>query len=251
MAAQARWIEQTLEDRLAYIDINMGCPARKIVTKGDGSALMKDPVLAAAIVKAVSQAIDSPTAVKFRRGYENGNETCVDFAKRLEEAGADLLTVHGRFAEQLYRGQAEWDSIARVVEAVSVPVVGNGDVTSAERARALLAHAHCAAIMIGRGAQGNPWIFTDVKAGLENRPFTPPTPLERIEGAREHARLLDQLPGKQIVKMRKHAMWYVAGLPGASAARGRFNACNSLDDFEAVFDELIAHLDNRPTVLPV
>ncbi len=238
MAEQARWIEQTLEERLAYIDINMGCPARKIVTKGDGSALMKDAKLAGDIVRAVSSAIEAPCAVKFRRGYEDGHETCVDFARRLEDCGASILTVHGRYAMQLYRGRADWDAIARVVDAVRIPVIGNGDVKDAQSAQELLAKTGCAAIMVGRAAQGNPWVFAEIKASLHGGEHTPPTPMQRIEAARLHARKLDELPGRQIVKMRKHAMWYVAGLPGAAAARGRINSCATIDDFELLFDEL-------------
>ncbi len=247
MADQARWVEDTLREKLAYIDVNMGCPARKIVTKGDGSALMKDPKRAAEIVSAITKAITAPCAVKFRRGYEVDHETCVDFARRLEDSGANLLTVHGRFAMQLYRGRANWDAIARVVDAVDIPVIGNGDITSGPSALDMLERTGCAALMIGRGAQGNPWIFTEVKAALANTPYKAPSAVQRIEAAREHARQLNELPGKQVVKMRKHAMWYIAGLPGAAAARGRINACATLDDFEAVFDELLDHLPAQST----
>ena len=246
MADQALWIEQALQERLAYIDINMGCPARKIVSKGDGSALMKNPQLAEKIVAAVTDAASVPCAVKFRRGYEMDNETCVDFAKRMEQSGASIICVHGRYAQQFYRGVANWDAIARVVQAVSIPVIGNGDVTSAERACALLAETGCASVMIGRGAQGNPWIFSEVSAALKGTSFQAPTPFERIEGARRHARMLAELPGRQLVKMRKHAMWYVAGLPGASIARGKLSSCSSLEDFLSVFDELENHIASFP-----
>lgn len=252
MARQAAWIEDELGEGLAYLDINMGCPARKIVSKGDGSALMKDPKLAASIVSAVNAGAEHPVTVKFRRGWALGEETCVDFARALEQAGAAALTVHGRFAAQLYRGRADWDAIARVKRAVSVPVVGNGDVACGGDARALIAATGCDAVMIARAAEGNPWVFSQVKAALagEAEPSAPSTAL-RVETARRHARLLAERSGPSIVRMRKHAMWYVAGLPGAASARGRFNHCTTLADFETVFDELLERCASVPDVSDV
>lgn len=241
MAHQAAWVEETMGDSLAYLDINMGCPARKIVTKGDGSALMKDPELAARIVSACVEAVDHPVTVKFRRGWAEGDETCVEFAQRMEQAGACAVTVHGRYALQLYRGRAEWDAIARVKEAVCIPVVGNGDVRTGADAAALVERTGCDAVMIARGAEGNPWVFTQAKAALEGRPEpAPPTVQERIAMARRHAQLLAKRQGRNIVRMRKHAMWYLAGLPGAAAARAKINACVRVEDFDAVFDELLS-----------
>lgn len=246
MAAQAAWIEEKMADALAYLDINMGCPARKITTKGDGSALMKDPELAASLVHAVAAAVQHPVTVKFRRGWAEGDETAVEFARRMEDAGADALAVHGRFAEQLYRGSAEWDVITRVKRAVAVPVVGNGDVRTGADAVAIVERTGCDAVMIARGAEGNPWIFAQAKAALagEREPALP-TIGERIAMARRHARLLSQREERSIVRMRKHAMWYLAGLPGAAAARGRINSCVTLADFDAVFDELSEYV-TRP-----
>lgn len=240
MASQAAWVEEQLGERLAYIDINMGCPARKIVTKGDGSALMKTPELAASIVAAVSGAVDHPVTTKFRRGYELENETAVDFALRMEEAGAAAVAVHGRFAEQLYRGQADWDVVAKVKWALSIPVIGNGDVRCGKDARALVEHTGCDAVMIARAAEGNPWIFAEAKAALEGRPEpTAPTVRDRLEMARRHARLLAQEDqGRPLARMRRHGMCYVAGLPGAAAARARITACSTLEEFERLFDDL-------------
>lgn len=240
MAAQAAWIEREMGSSLAYLDINMGCPARKIVSKGDGSALMKEPDLAASIVRAVANAVDHPVTVKFRRGWTEGEETAVAFALRMEEAGAAALAIHGRYAEQMYRGCADWDVIARVKQAVGVPVIGNGDVRTGSDAKALTYRTGCDAVMIARGAEGNPWIFAQAAAALagESEPL-PPSTEERIALARRHAFLLAQREGKNIVRMRKHAMWYMAGLPGAAAARGHINACVTLDDFDKVFDELL------------
>ena len=239
MASQAAWVEDVMGDTLAYIDINMGCPARKIVSKGDGSALMKEPELAASIVSAIKSATSVNVTAKFRRGWEMGDETAVEFAKRLEQAGVDAVTVHGRFAEQLYRGASDRGVIGRVKDAVSVPVVGNGDIKSGADAVAMVRETGCDAVMIARAAEGNPWIFEQVKAALKGEEEPPkPTASDRIHMARRHARLLEQREGRNIVRMRKHAMWYVTGLPGASKARGMFNYCTTLEDFERVFDQL-------------
>ena len=240
MAEQAAWIERTMGETLAYLDINMGCPARKITSKGDGSALMRTPELAARIVSAVKGAVAHPVTVKFRRGYFQDEETAPAFARRMEEAGADAVTVHGRFAEQLYRGRADWGVISRVKEAVSVPVVGNGDVKTGADAVAITRETGCDAVMIARGAEGNPWVFAQAKAALEGdaEPAAPTVP-ERLSMARRHAHLLAEREGRNIVRMRKHAMWYMAGLPGAACARGKINACVTPEDFDAVFDELL------------
>ncbi len=245
MAAQAAWIEEQMGDALAYLDINMGCPARKIVSKGDGSALMKTPALATEIVKSVTNSVSHPVTVKFRRGWSMNDETAPEFARILEDAGASAVAVHGRFSEQMYRGVADWGVIARVKEAVSIPVVGNGDIRYAVDALAMLEKTNCDAIMIGRGAQGNPWLFEQIRASLQSDSIpVAPHACERIALARKHAQLLSRCEGKQIVRMRKHAMWYLAGLPGACAARANINSCCTVEDFDRVFDELLAYGSN-------
>lgn len=240
MAAEASWIEREMGETLAYLDINMGCPARKIVSKGDGSKLMCTPDLAREIIEQVVAAVDVPVTCKFRRGYEMDEELAVPFARMAERAGAAAVAVHGRFAMQYYRGVADWEVIAAVKNAVSIPVIGNGDIKNGEDILAMRDKTGCDAFMIGRAAEGNPWVFAQAKAALEGRCVPAhPTYEQRIAMARRHARLLTQLEGKNIVRMRKHAAWYMAGMPYASVARRDINSCASVEDFDRVFDALL------------
>lgn len=240
MAEQAAWIEGELGDSLAFIDINMGCPARKIVSKGDGSALMKVPDLAASIVEAVKGRMHGKLTCKIRRGWsEETGESAPAFAKLMESAGADAITVHGRYSTQMYRGASCAETIARVKDAVGIPVVGNGDIRSGEDAREMIESTGCDAVMIARAAQGNPWVFAEAKAVLAgvDAPASP-TMEKRVSTALRHAKMLESVHGEDIRSFRKHAMWYVSGFPGASIARGRFNYCTTYDDFARVFEEM-------------
>lgn len=246
LAREAARVEEELSDHLAYIDINMGCPVRKIIKKGEGSALMKDPDVAFDIVKSVSRAIAHPVTVKFRRGVAQGQESAVDFGLRMQEAGASACAVHGRFAAQMYHGTADWGCIERVKEALEIPVIGNGDIKSAHDALSMIEQTSCDAVMVARAARGNPWIFTQIKAVLSGKDAPePPSALERIAMARRHAHLLSECEGTHIVRMRKHAMWYMAGLPGASAVRRELDECDTVEDFDKVFGKLEEEIDAR------
>lgn len=243
MTDQAKWLEQELGEHLAVIDINMGCPVRKIAGKGDGAALMKDPALASSIIEAVAGAVSVPVSVKFRRGFYQNIETAPEFACMAQDAGASWVCVHGRFAQQMYTGASERACIARVKEAVRIPVIGNGDVRTGADARALMQETACDAVLVARGAQGNPWIFERINAALTGAPEpAAPTPHERIALARRHMHLLAAHDVRSVVRMRKHACWYVKGIPGAAAARSTFNACTTAKDFDAAFDALEARV---------
>lgn len=238
MAEQAAWVEDSLGERLFAIDINMGCPARKIAGKGDGSALMRDPDLASSIVKALYKTVSCPVTVKFRRGYELENETALDFGKRMEDSGARAVAIHGRYAQQFYRGKADWNIIKTLKEKLSIPVIGNGDVVDGESALAMLEFTNCDAIMVGRGAQGNPWVFKDIASRLSGGPgYAGPSVREKMELATRHAKMLSERDGRNIVRMRKHAMWYVAGTKDAAATRRKINDAVTFDDFALLFEQ--------------
>ena len=248
MASQAAWIEDHLGDRLAVIDVNMGCPARKIVSKGDGCALMKDLPLAESIVHSIVSAVSAPVTVKMRRAYDQGPDTAPELAKRAEAAGAAAVTVHGRYATQMYRGDSCWDVIAKVKKSVAIPVIGNGDIRCGADAIAMVEQTGCDSVMLARGAQGNPWIFQDVAWGFQEAgmaSFCPPVArfelpnaYDRIDAARRQTMLLHERDPKSVVRMRKHASWYIKGLPGASAARAALNACTWADEFFQVYRDL-------------
>ena len=222
------------------IDINMGCPMAKIVGNGEGAALLKDPARAAEIVRAVVSAVSLPVTVKMRIGWDKNSICAVDFARRMEEAGASLICVHGRTREQLYAPSADREQIARVKEAVSIPVLGNGDIFSAADALTMMNETHCDGVMIARGAQGNPWIFAEIAAALEGRPWLPPTLSERIAVALEHAALLVREKGEKIgiAEARKHLAWYTRGLRGSASVRARLMRVESFAEIPPLLEQL-------------
>lgn len=229
LSDMAKRLEDERGGEIACIDLNMGCPARKIVSNGDGCALMLESALAGKIVRAVSRAVKLPVSVKFRKGYDEAHENAVEFAKVLSDNGAAWLTVHGRTREQMYAGKADWDVIAAVKAAVHVPVVGNGDVYGGADALELK-KTGCDGVMVARGAMGNPFIFREIKAAIAGEPYTPPTAAARLDMAMAHARAMVDWCGEHgAVEMRKHVAWYVRGMRGAAALRVRVNKCGTLE----------------------
>jgi len=239
MADQARRVVEMNGTDVAIVDVNMGCPVSKVVAKGQGSALMRTPELAAAIVERMVERCGAPVSVKFRTGWDAESADTVGFARAMEAAGASMLTVHGRTRGQFYHGPADWGVIAAVKAAVSVPVVGSGDVFSAEDAARMLAETGVDAVMVARGAQGNPWIFRESRALIDTgEHIAPPTPDERITVAREHASALLAFAGEYAIgRMRKHAAWYLRGLPEAAAARERVFRTSSFAELDEVLSE--------------
>lgn len=213
------------DEKFCLVDINMGCPAPKIVKNGEGSALMKNPKLAAQIVKEVRKAIDKPVTVKFRKGYTNDSINAVEFAKEMEEAGAFALTIHGRTREQMYEGVADWDIIRQVKESVNIPVIGNGDVKSVQDAKDIVAISKCDAIMIGRGSMGNPWLFKQINEALNGENVHIPSNIEKIDLAMRHYELAIKYHGedKAVREMRKHIAWYIKGMPNCTDIKDRVN----------------------------
>ena len=211
------------------IDINMGCPVKKIVSAGDGSALMKNPALVYDIVKAVVSAVSLPVTVKIRAGWDSAHLNAVEVALAAEEAGASLVAVHGRTKTQMYSGHVSLDAIASVKDALHIPVVGNGDITSAADALRMMRKTGCDGVMIGRGAVGNPFLFAELRAALDGIPYTPPTPQERMETALLQLRLAIEEKGEHeaIMNARKQFADYAAGLRGAAVLRAAAHKAES------------------------
>lgn len=208
----------------ASVDINMGCPMPKIYNNGDGSALMKNPALCGELVAAVKSAVSVPVTVKIRAGIDAEHINAVDVALECEKNGADCVYVHGRTREQLYSGSSDPTVIAAVKAALKIPVVANGDVTNAASATALLEKTGADGVMVARGAMGNPWIFSEIAAALEHRPYTPPTADERLSLIKEHIAVHIAEKGERALpELRKHLSWYIHGLTGSAAARAEIN----------------------------
>lgn len=236
MAWGAKIMEQAGPD---FIDINMGCPMQKVVKNGDGSALMKNIPLAAAVIRAMVKAVQTPVTVKMRLGWSRDTLNAVELAQAAEEAGAAAITVHGRTREDFYTGKADWKEIQKVVDAVKIPVIGNGDVTDGKSAKDLMEETGCAAVAIGRAAWGNPWIFREVNTYLETGEIIPPPSWEmRLQMARRHLHGLCLEKGEYaaVREMRAHASRYFHGLPKATALRQEIMKETTEKGFNDVLD---------------
>ncbi len=225
-----------IEERpFSILDLNMGCPVPKVAGNGEGSALMKNPALVEEIVSKTVKAIKKPVTVKIRKGFDAAHVNAVEIARIAEASGAAAVAVHGRTREQYYQGKADWDIIRQVKEAVRIPVIGNGDVVSPESAEAMLRETGCDGIMIGRGAQGNPWLFGQILHWMETgEKKAPPTKEELKQMILCHARLLVEHKGNYtgIREMRKHVAWYTAGYPHSAKLRARINEVEDLEKLE-------------------
>lgn len=238
MGEMAKRIE---ERPFSILDINMGCPVPKVVNNGEGSALMKNPKLAGEIMSSVVKAVKKPVTVKIRKGFDEEHVNAVELAKIAEDSGVAAIAVHGRTREQYYSGKADWDVIRQVKEAVSIPVIGNGDITDPYSAKRMMEETGCDGVMVGRAARGNPWIFRQIDAYLSQG--IEPEPADREEVRRtilEHAALMMEYKGEYLAirEMRKHISWYTSGMKNSAAFRGRINEMETLEQLTDSVNEL-------------
>lgn len=218
-----------------FFDFNMGCPAHKIVSNGEGSALMTDPVKAGRLISALVKASEKPVTVKIRAGWDKEHLNAPEIARVAEESGAQAVTVHPRTRDMFYSGSAVWDIIGQVKQSVRIPVIGNGDIRSGEDALRMKKETGCDAVMVARAAQGNPWIFREIACAESGVPYTPPTPREKAETALRHLDMQIATLGEEvgILEMRKHIAWYLQGLPGSSKLRGAVNRLSTREETES------------------
>lgn len=238
-AEAAIYIEQL--GSAAVIDFNCGCPAPKIVKNGEGSALMKNPALVEKILSAVKKSVSLPVSVKIRLGVDSQHINAAEIAKRAESAGVDFIAVHGRTREQFYSGAADWEEIAKVKAAVKIPVIANGDVRDFDSLDKILAMTQADGVMIGRAAQGNPWIINRLlKYFLTGEKISPPTIAERAEVMRSHLKKIIHYKGENVgvKEMRSHAAWYTKGLTGGAELRNLFNRANSAEEFLQIIEDI-------------
>ena len=239
----SRAVSMLQEYRPDWIDLNMGCPVAKVVNAGAGSALMKTPVLAAECVKAAVKESSVPVTVKMRIGWDSQHRNAVEFAQLMEQAGASALTVHGRTKQQLYSGQADWDIIRQVKEAVKIPVIGNGDIRSAQDCQNMYRQTGVDLTAVGRASYGNPWIFKEINAFFEGVPYTPPTPEERMMMMLRHIRMIieysEKPPHLAIREARKHASWYMTGLKNAAAFRAKCYQLSSYEEAQQMAEDFL------------
>lgn len=241
MSEMAKKIEERPFD---ILDINMGCPVPKVVNNGDGSALMKNPVLAGKIIEKTARAIEKPVTVKIRKGFDDAHINAVEMAKVAEASGAAAIAVHGRTREQYYSGRADWDIIRQVKEAVKIPVIGNGDILTPEDAIRIEEQTGCDGFMIARGAQGNPWIFAQILHYFKTGEHLPkPTAEEMVQMMLRHAKMQLAFKGDYtgIREIRKHAAWYTAGYPNAARLRSAINEVESYEQLEELFGRFLTY----------
>ncbi|MBR5561263.1 MAG: tRNA dihydrouridine synthase DusB [Clostridia bacterium] len=226
--------ELTQDGRYAMLDINMGCPVPKIVGNGEGSALMKNPELAATIVREVVAVSHVPVTVKMRLGFEAGSESCLELGPLLERAGASMITLHARTRSQFYEGRADWSVIRKLKERVAIPVVGNGDVTSWQDAARMIEETGCDGVAVGRAAQGNPWIFEQIRDGMAGKTVREIPPEEKLAVVLRHVNMLAELKGENIAvrEMRRHVVCYVRGMRDAAKLRTKVNSMLTIRELE-------------------
>ena len=242
-----RAAERLCEDRFFALDVNMGCPAPKIVSGGDGSAMLRDLPNAERVLRAVVRNATLPVTVKMRMGWDESSVNYLDAGKMAQDCGAAAVTLHARTRSEMYSGRAHWEAIAELSARLSIPVIGNGDVESAQDAQEMLRQTGCYAVMVGRGAMGNPWIFRDWQRARQGLPPAAPSSRERIETAHAHARALVAHKGEYIGlrEMRKHAAWYLKGLRGSAQVRVRVNLAQSLGELADILQAYLADLERE------